>query len=399
MNDWIIFSLLISRISLTDPELTKLTGLSKPTVYQSLGRLAAMGLVEQTGLRTGGLGQKSKTFGVVSGLSHAAGIHVTPQVARVRISNILGETMGLASVPLPDRSAESMLCTVHEAFSGALRESGLEPSNIDRTVVGFPSAVSRDGSRMLKTTGLPGWEMDSTLNLMREVLGTDFQYENDANLAAIAEQQDPEVASVGNFILLWVGEGVGSAIVTHGVLCKGSHGLAGEIDNIVTPDGYPQRSNRFHTSVDAQSFIQLAAEYGLSSGAPLATMALAGSSRLGERGLRLLRAYAQRLAAGLATLVSVLDPGLIVLSGDLLAAGGQSLRSSTELALHRLTANKPSVSVSRITDCSVVQGAVNAGLEGIRAEIRQSFLALDRKPLSTSDKRAKGLSAGRIPAG
>jgi predicted NBD/HSP70 family sugar kinase len=376
LNDWTIFSLLVSRASLTCPELTKLTGLSKPTVYQSLSRLSAKGLVEHTGVRSGGVGPRSKIYGVVSGMSHAAGIYVTPKIAKASISNIHGETIVGTSIPLSDPSAKSMIQAVREAFTGALGESGLEPQDINRTVIGVPGAVSRDGNKLLKTPGLPDWETDSTLNLMRKALGTNFQYENDANLAAIAERQDPEVASVENFILLWVGEGVGCAIVTHGALSRGAHGLAGEIDNIVTSDGRAQKAKNFHTTVDSQSFVQLATEYGVPSGDPLTTMSLACSSQFGDRGVELVRAYAQRLAAGLATLVSVLDPGLIVLSGDLLAAGGQILRSSTELALHQMAADKPavSVSVSRITDSSVVQGAVKAGLEGIRSDIRESFL-------------------------
>ncbi|MEV7713370.1 ROK family transcriptional regulator [Streptomyces sp. NPDC088270] len=385
LNDWTIFSLLVSRFSLTCPELAKLTGLSKPTVYQSLSRLSAKGLVEHTGVRSGGVGPRSKIYGVVPGLSHAAGIYVTPQIAKASISNVLGETIGGTSIPLSDRSAMSMIRAVREAFTGALGEAGLEPQDINRTVIGVPGPVSRDGKKLLKTPALPDWEADSTPNLMRKALGTNFQYENDANLAAIAEQQDPAVASVENFILLWVGEGVGCAIVTHGILNRGFHGLAGEIDNIVTSDGEAQRAKKFHTTVDSQSFVRLATEFGVSSGNPLTTMSFACSLQFGDRGVALVRAYAQRLAAGLATLVSVVDPGLIVLSGELLAAGGHVLSSSTELALHRMAADRPavSVSISRFAGSSVIQGAVKAGLEGIRSDIRESFLVPARSYLLT----------------
>lgn len=84
---------------------------------------------------------------------------------------------------------------------------------------------------------------------------------------------------------------------------------------------------------------------------------------------RLLETYATRLATGLASLVSVLDPELVVLSGAALTSGGEVLRALVQAELEELAAPRPRLVVGDVREHPVVCGALESALAATRDEV------------------------------
>src|SRR5437868_2521849 len=98
-------------------------------------------------------------------------------------------------------------------------------------------------------TGRPGpnaqlYEVDPTAarvaalalkEQLAQVLGMPIVIENDVNLAAVAERHDGAAQDFDDFVLVWVDEGVGAAIVLGGQLLRGATGGAGEIGYMPLP--------------------------------------------------------------------------------------------------------------------------------------------------------------------
>ncbi|MER7973044.1 sugar kinase, partial [Streptomyces sp. NPDC096080] len=84
---------------------------------------------------------------------------------------------------------------------------------------------------------------------------------------------------------------------------------------------------------------------------------------------RLLETYATRLATGLASLVSVLDPELVVLSGSALTAGGEPLRALVQAELAELAASRPRLVVGEVPEHPVLRGALESALATTRDEV------------------------------
>jgi predicted NBD/HSP70 family sugar kinase len=82
-----------------------------------------------------------------------------------------------------------------------------------------------------------------------------------------------------------------------------------------------------------------------------------------------LEELAQRLALTLATVTGILDPQLIVLTGEIPAAGGEALRARTERALHSYTLPRPPIRLSSIEGNPVLAGALLQALEQARLKI------------------------------
>ena len=90
---------------------------------------------------------------------------------------------------------------------------------------------------------------------------------------------------------------------------------------------------------------------------------------------------ADRLATGIAMIVLVLDPEMVVLSGDTMHAGGERLRSLIEKRLKALTPLRPRVALSSVPGNAVLAGALQVGLVAIRDDI---FTPAGRAPAAES---------------
>ena len=85
-----------------------------------------------------------------------------------------------------------------------------------------------------------------------------------------------------------------------------------------------------------------------------------------------LRDIAARLAVGLASITSVVDPELIVLTGGTLLAGGDTLRELVEHELHALTIPRPPLLLSTVEGNPVLAGALDLALRATRDEVFSS---------------------------
>ncbi|RFU38103.1 ROK family protein, partial [Actinomadura logoneensis] len=114
------------------------------------------------------------------------------------------------------------------------------------------------------------------------------------------------------------------------------------------------------------------------SGTPSSASAGRGTGTGGTRGSGAERAeaaaaalgeLAERLAATLANVVGILDPELIVLTGEVPRAGGEALRALVERELHSMTIPRPPVRLSAVAGNVVLAGALDQALRGCREEV------------------------------
>lgn len=207
------------------------------------------------------------------------------------------------------------------------------------------------------------------------------EYENDVNLVALAEQRLGAARGHEDFVLLWNQEGLGAALVLGGRLHRGWTGGAGEVGFLPVP-GAPlvrhvtkANSGGYQELAGSQALPRLARELGLDdvpsgpyAGAAAALVARAAAEDTAAH-RQLLRTYATRLATGLASLVSVLDPELVVLSGASLTAGGEVLRALVQAELEELAASRPKLVVGDVQEHPVLRGALESALAATRDEV------------------------------
>ncbi|NEC90696.1 ROK family transcriptional regulator [Streptomyces sp. SID12501] len=382
MNDRAALDLLLEHGPLSRTRIGKLTGLSKPTASQLLARLEAAGLVLATGTTEGRPGPNAQLYEVNPTAAYAAGLDVTPERVLASVADITGRTVGAFELPTPGkRPARPVVQQVTDALDGAVKAAGLARSDLRRLVIGTPGAFDPGTGRLRYAAHLPGWHSPALLDELAAALPMPVEYENDVNLVAIAEQRLGAARGHDDFVLLWNEGGLGAALVLGGRLHRGWTGGAGEVGFLPVP-GTPlvrqvsrAGSGGYQELAGSQVIPRLARELGISPvpNGPYAEVAAAVVAQAADINAgphrRLLETYATGLATGLASLVSVLDPELVVLSGASLTAGGEPLRALVQAELEELAAARPRLVVGDVREHPVLRGALESALAATRDEV------------------------------
>ncbi|GAA2910905.1 ROK family transcriptional regulator [Streptosporangium fragile] len=376
INDRAALELLLASGPLTRGQIGELTGLSKVTASQTLARLEERGLVEVAGEQAGGRGPNAALYGVISSSAYVAGLDVGPEFVTTAIADIHGDIVSEVHVA-PD-GHDDPVALVHSAVVKACRSGKVALSKLRAVVIGTPGVVDPRTGDVRFSFDLPGWHEGIHEALARD-LRRDVKIENDVNLVAVAERTLGAAREADDFVLLWVGRGIGLGVVLGGRLHRGRSGSAGEIgylpvpgvplaeDVRAVPGRLPSLAGGLQSLVSAEAIVELAGAYGFAGGN--AAECVAAAVAAGEPGEPLLDEIARRLALGVASVCVVLDPGLVVLAGEVSQAGGAVLTSRIEEAVARICPVRPQVVASEVTGNPVLRGAVIAALEQAREEI------------------------------
>ncbi|MFE0577916.1 ROK family protein [Streptomyces sp. NPDC058874] len=393
MNDRAALDLLLAHGPLSRTRIGQLTGLSKPTASQLLARLEAAGLVVATGTDGGRPGPSAQLYAINPRAAHVGGIDVTPGRVLAAVADLTGTVIATHEVPYAEGA--NAVEQVTEALGGAVGNAGLNPRDLHRVVIGTPGAFDPRTGRLRYARHLPGWHSPTLLDDLAAALPVPVDYENDVNLAAVAEQRLGAARGHEDFVLLWNEEGLGAALVFGGRLHRGWTGGAGEVGFLPVP-GRPlvrqvtrANSGGYQELAGVAGLPRLAAELGVATApgpaahppdgqdagphspevaAAVALLARAAAAPEGAH-LRLLQRYATALATGLASLVSVLDPEVVVLAGAAIGAGGEPLRELLEAELAELAPSRPRLVPGEVLQRPVLRGALESALAATRNEV------------------------------
>ncbi|MFD4243739.1 ROK family protein [Streptomyces sp. NPDC058525] len=352
INDRLALQLLQEAGPLTATQLKARTGLSRPSVADLVERLTEAGLIEVVG-ESGEQrrGPNAKLYGIVARRAHLAALDVRTDSVTAVVTDLLGHPLAEAALPVgaPEDAVAALLRTAREAGAGELHT----------VVVGAPGLVGPGTGELRDTEGLPAWHRDLVAALQR-TLPAAVAVENETNLAALAEQRLGVARDVDSFVLLWLGAGVGAAVVLDGRLRRGASGGAGEIGFLPVPGtgGLPSATDcggGFHALAGREAVTALARAHGFAGPAEEAVAGAAGEE--------FLEALAGRLALGAAAVTAVLDPGCVVLAGELGRAGGPALAARVARRLAALTPVPTEVRATTLGGPAVLAGAKLAARE------------------------------------
>ncbi|EFE70677.1 ROK family transcriptional regulator [Streptomyces viridosporus] len=369
INDRLALRLLQREGPLTAGRLKQLTGLSRPTVADLVERLTAAGLVAVVGeAGEQRRGPNAKLYGIVAGRAHLAALDVRTEGVAVVVSDLVGEVLAESSVPITGEAGTGP--AVERAV--ALVERTVKEAGADRlhTVgIGAPGLIDPASGALRDSTGLPEWHRHLVDALQERLPEARVSVENETNLAALAEQRDGAAGDRDTFVLLWLGHGTGAAVILDGALRRGASGGTGEIGFLPVPgtDGLPSATDcagGFHSLVGAAAVAELAAEHGLVTAAaadPAAAEAVRAAAREAgpaSAGARFLDALADRIVVGVASVVALLDPGCVVLGGEVGQAGGEALASRVRDRLAVVSPLPTEVRASALGGGAVLRGAL-----------------------------------------
>ncbi|WP_049576739.1 ROK family transcriptional regulator [Streptomyces sp. SBT349] len=377
INDRIALELLVEEGPLTAARLRELTGLSRPSVADVLDRLGRGGLVTVVGeAGEDRRGPNARLYGLVARRAHVAALDVRTDGVAFTLADLVGTTVGDGVLPVSDGGGPRVVSDVLAALEAARREAGIDA--VHTAVMGAPGLADPATGALRTVAGLPGWHAE-LLTALREGLEGRVLLENEVNLAGIAEHRAGVVRDRDTFVLLWLGHGIGAAVVLDGVLRRGASGGAGELGFLPVPGtgGLPSATDcdgGFHALAASAAVCALARSHGLraaragDAAAAEAVVRQACAADTGERAA-FLDELAERVAVAMAGVVSVLDPGCLVLGGEVGRAGGPALADRVARRLRELSPLDTEVRAATVGGSPVLNGALLTALSRTRQEL------------------------------
>ncbi|WP_084960972.1 ROK family transcriptional regulator [Thermoactinospora rubra] len=305
----------------TRKELIEFTGLSRSTITERVDRLIEAGYIHESGVASSGGGRPPSVLDVDS-TRHLV------LVADLGASHARAALTDLAARPLAEEYTEMrielgpdrVMSWVRQAFQRLLDRTGRDKTQVRGIGLDLPGSVDHTSGRVIRSFLMPGWDDHPIKDAVREMFdapaleAVPILVENDAKAMALGEWW-ARWRETRSLLLVKVSTGIGAGIVLDGRIYRGVDEAAGNIGHVrlrETDDRVCTCGSRGCVASLA-SGNAIATDLGQESSRDVVRLVQAGDptaiARVQEAG--------RTLGVVLATAVSLLNPGVLVLAGDM----------------------------------------------------------------------------------
>lgn len=300
---------------------------------------------------------------------------------------------------------------VHRLFRGATREQALDimvdavdearasAPDAEAVAFGIPSLVDQKRGVSVMSVHLPIEDVNFR-EIMTERIGLPVHMDNDGNLAALVEQRSGAGKGAQHVVLLTLGTGIGGGLILDGQLYRGSMGAGGELGHMVVDLDGPRCQGNCPNRGCLEALVSGTAigRAGASAarrrpGSALWRAMLAGEDITGalvtehaladdETARRVIERAGRHLGVGIANIVNIFNPEVVVVGGGAVGAGELLLEPARREVGER--ALRPSRDLVRIRQAHF---GPEAGMLGA------AVMALEATPQQAAAARA-GVAAG-----
>ncbi|NUR81721.1 MAG: ROK family transcriptional regulator [Dermatophilaceae bacterium] len=321
-----VLALIRAHGDVTRAELVDRTGLARGTVGARLDALQQAGLIAPAEMTSTSRGRPPSRFrfrheggALLIADSGATGV-------RLAVTDLAGTVEAQSRLSLDIATGpDEWLDAVMSAFTGMLDELGLSGSAVHGIGLALPGPVDNVAGMVVSPPIMTGWDRYP----IRDKLATHFTcpvvVENDANAMAIGEHRlaHPDVSSM---LMLKLATGIGAGLIAGGAIFRGADGAAGDIGHIqvvVPEEGTPPQcrcgnQGCIEAYAGGWALVRDLQDAGLEVATVHDAVQLIASGD--PTATRLLRRAGRIIGIALSDAVSLLNPEVVVIGGELAAA-------------------------------------------------------------------------------
>jgi glucokinase len=284
---------------------------------------------------------------------------------------------------LADEGVSPVIERLFAAIDSLLNRNNMEPSQLGGISLAAAGAIDSDRGVITLSPNLPGWRDVPLGDMVRERYRVDVFLVNDASAAALGEHRFGAGREVSNLILLTLGTGIGGGIIINGEMYLGACGSAAEIGHMVIDvNGLECGCGNRGCLETLASGTAVAREAvrRINQGEKSSLTAIAGgkieditaekvgtAARKGDSlALDVLSRAGTYLGVGLANLVNIFNPEMIVLGGGMAELGGLFIDPAKRVVVERafpISAGAVRIGTAQLGNEAGVYGAAAFALE------------------------------------
>ncbi|HUN33555.1 MAG TPA: ROK family transcriptional regulator [Trebonia sp.] len=336
-----VLQLILSGQANSRSEIGRLTGLSRTAVTARVNQLMTQGLVveHETNESTGGRPAGRLSFNASGGVVLAASVgrsRIQLAVAGLDCSLLAVESIEANQASGPLRCLPPVVDRLYEM----LATCGRSVADVRGIGVGVPGSVDPSRGAMVSSIALPSWDDVTLAPLFLRDLDVPVLVDKDVNVMAIAEQRGP-LRDARDLLMVKASTGIGVGIVSGGTLQRGSLFAAGELGHIPVRDGASVlcrcgQTDCLEATVGGWAMVKALQQMGrdVHHVRDLVAIALKGD----PEALGMIRDSGRRIGEVLSAAVTLLNPEVVVIGGDLAGAYETFVAGLRETVYQRSTA-------------------------------------------------------------
>jgi predicted NBD/HSP70 family sugar kinase len=363
-------------------EVSTRTGISKPTVSESVRRLEEAGLLRRAGESGGRPGRIAQLYELRDDIGRVIAMESNASGVRVRIVDIGGRTVaGLGYPPFdiadPVGSADRLREIVAEAATAGSVDDDRAPGPVRCVAMSVASAVHPRTQQRVSLFGEEALRpLFQPIDVLEAEFGVPVLIENDVNLAAMAERAFGVAGDVESFAYVFADAGIGAGLVLGDVVVRGAHGAAGEIGFLhLGESGTSIQVQRERAERLVAQHVGVGPLRGGAAGSvPERARELADLAEQGDPGARtVLSSEGRRLGEMVLTICAIADPEVIVLAGAVGIAA--AVVAEVEEVVAAVAPMPIPIRVSPLGEEGPLRGATEVALRRARADLWQGRYA------------------------
>jgi glucokinase len=269
------------------------------------------------------------------------------------VVNVKGEMLSRDRSTTPAaKGPEAVIQAMLESAKRALNQAGITTAELEAICIGAPGLSSLKTGVVFTSPHLPRWTDVPLRNIIEKKMGVKTLLLNDANAAALGELYFGAAKGAHNFIYITISTGIGGGIVIDGEIYAGSLGTAGEIGHMTIDTNGPKchcGNTGCWETLASGTALDREAKKRISDGAKTSILEYVDgdvnkvnaetvhkAARQGDAlAKELIAQVSYYIGVGLANLIHIFNPELIVIGGGLSNIGDRLLKPAYQVAKDR----------------------------------------------------------------
>jgi predicted NBD/HSP70 family sugar kinase len=333
-----LFQLLRDGAPRTRASLALLTGLARSTIATRIDELMRLGLVTPVADAASTGGRPSSQFALNPGARIVLAADLGASHATLAVTDLVGTVIASRSERMDiAQGPEAVLGWLVDAGRALIEEVGRDRRDLVAIGIGVPGPVEHDTGRPVNPPIMPGWDRFDVPGWVQQHLEVPVLVDNDVNIMALGERA-LAWPNVEHLMFVKVATGIGSGVISGGLLQRGAQGIAGDIGHVQVARGAGvpcHCGNRgcLEALASGPAIARALREQGIAAASGSDVVDLVKSGDIDA--IQAVRQAGRDIGEVLTACVSLVNPSVIAMGGSMARAGEHLIAGVREVVYTR----------------------------------------------------------------
>jgi glucokinase len=316
--------------------------------------------------------------------AHAVGVIIQPGMIALSLVDLTGRVVVEQNLPLGQEHSSEVIKRVVGAVKMLKQKYGDSQYGACLGIgFGVAGVIDARQGMVFYCPNLPGWEDIPLAAQLHQTLGQTVIVDDAVRCIALAEKRYGVGQDLDTFLFIYIGRGVGAGIILDNRFYRGSGGLAGEFGHITVKEQGPLcncgNSGCLEALVSRESILRSVRELIASNvyssmkhssdANPLELRDIENAAEAGDKLANMvIHNVGESIGTGVADLVNIFDPGVVILSGEVISHFGDHLiegitKTVRLRGIHSIT-RRTRIITSSLQGFVAARGAATMMIEG-----------------------------------